>query len=216
MGPPGAGKGTQAKQLVARFGLRHLSSGDILRAERAAGTALGRRLAEYMDTGKLVPDDIMVDVMASALSANEAAGLLLDGFPRTVEQAEALDAQLTKAGKALDAVVVIDADETVILRRSAGRWSCPKCGRVYHTETLRPRTEGVCDDCGSELVQREDDRQEVMRRRLEVYRRQTEPVIAYYRKRPDLEVIEVDGAGTPEAVLETLAAKLSALGLGRG
>jgi len=214
MGPPGAGKGTQAKKLTARFGWRHLSSGDILRAEKAAGTALGKNLAEYMDTGKLVPDDIVVDVMAAALGANNASGLLLDGFPRTVEQAAALDAQLAKAGKALDAVVVMGADEAMIVRRISGRRSCPQCGRVYHVETLRPRKEGVCDDCGAKLVQRDDDREEVVRRRLEAYRRQTEPVIAYYRARPGLKVIDVDGGGTPDAVLKTLAAELAALGVG--
>lgn len=214
MGPPGAGKGTQAQHLVARFGLRHLSSGHILRAEKAAGTALGRKLAQYMDAGKLVPDDIVVGVMASALGANNTATLLLDGFPRTVEQAQALDAQLAKGGKALDAVVVVDADEELILRRITGRRSCPRCGQVYHTETMPPRKEGVCDACGGKLGQRDDDREEVVRHRLDAYRRQTEPVIAYYRARPGLKVIDVDGTGTPEAVLETLAAKLAALGVG--
>jgi adenylate kinase len=213
MGPPGAGKGTQAKQLTDRFHLRHLSSGDILRAEKAAGTALGKTLAQYMDSGKLVPDDVVVKVMASALSANNAAGLLLDGFPRTVEQAKALDDQLAQAGKALDVVIVVDADPALIVRRISGRRSCPKCGRVYHTETLKPRKEGVCDDCGTKLVLREDDREPVVRQRLETYRRQTEPVIAYYRQRPGLKVIDVDGAGTPQAVLKSLTAKLADLGL---
>ena len=212
MGPPGAGKGTQAKKLTAALGWRHLSSGDILRAEKAAGTALGSTLAEYMDSGKLVPDEIVVKVMASALGANNAAGLLLDGFPRTVEQAEALDAQLAKAGKALDAVVVMDADEALIVRRITGRRSCPKCGRIYHTETLPPKKSGVCDDCGSGLVHREDDRQDVVLRRLEAYRQQTEPVIVYYRARPGVKMIEIDGSGPPDAVLAALVAKLKAPG----
>jgi adenylate kinase len=213
MGPPGAGKGTQAKQLTDRFHLRHLSSGDILRAEKTAGTPLGKTLARYMDSGKLVPDDVVVKVMASALSANNTAGLLLDGFPRTVEQAKALDTQLAEAGKALDAVIVMDAAPALIVRRISGRRSCPKCGRVYHVETLKPRRPGVCDDCGTPLVLRDDDREEVVQERLEAYRRQTEPVIAYYRKQPGLKVIDVDGAGTPQAVLDSLTAKLAELGL---
>jgi adenylate kinase len=131
-----------------------------------------------------------------------------------VEQAKALDTQLAEAGKALDVVVVMDADPALIVRRISGRRSCPKCGRVYHTETLKPRQDGVCDDCGTRLVHREDDREEVVRRRLETYRRQTEPVIAYYRERAGLKVIDVDGAGTPQAVLKSLAAKLAELGLG--
>jgi adenylate kinase len=214
MGPPGAGKGTQAKKLSEKLGMRHLSSGDILRAEKAAGTPRGRKLAEYMDTGKLVPDEVVVDVMASALGANDAAGLLLDGFPRTVRQAQALDRQLAEAGRKLDAVVVMDADEAMILRRITGRRSCPKCGRVYHVESMPPRSDMVCDDCGSRLVHREDDCEAVVRQRLAAYREQTAPVIEYYRRRPGLRMIEIDGGGQADAVLATLAQKLQAVGEG--
>jgi adenylate kinase len=214
MGPPGAGKGTQAKKLVEKFGMRHLSSGDILRAERASGSSLGKKLAEYMDVGKLVPDKVVVDVMAAALSGDEAGGLLLDGFPRTVQQAEALDRQLAKAGRNLDAVVVMDADEAMIVRRIAGRRSCPKCGKAYHVEFMPPRRDMACDDCGAALVQRPDDNEAVVRQRLEAYRKQTEPVIAYYRRQAGLKMIEVDGGGQADAVFAELAAKLQALGAG--
>jgi adenylate kinase len=192
MGPPGAGKGTQAKRLVERFGLAHLSSGDIFRAEKAGGSVLGGKLAEYMDAGRLVPDDIVVEVMAGAIARN-TSGLLLDGFPRTVPQAEALDRQLEQLGKPLDAIMVITADDDLIIDRITGRRSCPKCGQVYHARNMPPKTEDVCDACGGKLVHRSDDNETVVRQRLEAYYRQTEPVIAYYRSRPGLRIIEADG-----------------------
>jgi len=192
MGPPGAGKGTQAKRLVERFGLAHLSSGDIFRAEKAGGSVLGSKLAEYMDAGRLVPDDIVVEVMAAAIARN-TSGLLLDGFPRTVPQAEALDRQLEQLGKPLDAIMVITADDDLIIDRITGRRSCPKCGQVYHVRNMPPKTKDLCDACGGKLVYRSDDNETVVRQRLEAYYRQTEPVIAYYRSRPGLRVIEADG-----------------------
>jgi len=211
MGPPGAGKGTQAKKLVEKLDMRHLSSGDILRARRAGGSALARELAKYMDSGRLVPDELVVKVMASELSANSGGGLLLDGFPRTVRQAEAMDDELAKAGKAIDAVVVMDAAEELILKRITGRRSCPSCGKAYHVEFMPPRNDMVCDECGTALVHREDDSEQVVRRRLETYRRQTEPVIDYYRSRPGLAVIEVDGGRNADDVLADLVAKLNAI-----
>jgi adenylate kinase len=214
MGPPGAGKGTQAKRLVERFGMVHLSSGDIFRAEKASGSDLGRKLAEYMGAGRLVPDDIVVEVMARAITHSDAeAGLLLDGFPRTVPQAEALDVQLDRAGKPLDGVVVIVAEDEVIVERITGRRSCPKCGRIYHTKFLRPERDDLCDDCPGEthLVQRADDTEEVVRERLAAYDRQTEPVIGYYRDRGEVKVIEVDGNGTPEEVAAATAGALEDL-----
>ena len=213
MGPPGAGKGTQAKRLVDEFGMTHLSSGDILRAEKAGGSKLGKMLSQYMDAGRLVPDEIVVDVMAKALTGDEAGkGLLLDGFPRTLPQAQALDRQLAKAAKPLDAVVVIEADESLIVDRITGRRSCPKCGRVYHVRNIPPRKEGVCDVCGTSLTQRKDDTAEVVRDRLDAYNRQTEPVIAYYRGRKDLPIVEVDGGAPLDGVLKKLIAALKALG----
>ena len=215
MGPPGAGKGTQAKRLVDRFGMVHLSSGDIFRAEKASGSDLGRKLAEYMTAGQLVPDDIVVEVMARAVTTSDAeAGLLLDGFPRTVPQAEALDDQLDGAGKPLDGVVVIVADDEAVVERITGRRSCPECGRIFHTKFLPPRKEGICDDCpgGTRLVQRADDTEDVVRDRLAAYYQQTEPVIAYYRDRGEVRVVEVDGNGTPDEVTAATAEAVKALG----
>lgn len=215
MGPPGAGKGTQAKKLVERFGMVHLSSGDILRAERASGSPLGQKLAEYMDAGKLVPDDIVVSVMAKAMTGNAGdAGLLLDGFPRTVPQAEALDAQLAQAGKPLDALIVMTAEPDLIVRRITGRRSCPACGRVYHVEFMPPRQAGACDACGGALVQRPDDADAVVRDRLATYNRQTAPVVDYYRHRSGLKQIEVDGGRDADGVLAQLTKAFESFGAG--
>ena len=212
MGPPGAGKGTQAKRLAERFAMRHLSSGDILRAEKASGSALGIELATFMDAGKLVPDETVVSVMAKALTSGGEQGLLLDGFPRTVPQAQALDAQLERAGKPLDAVAVITCDDDLIVKRIAGRRSCPKCGKAYHVTFLPPKKAGVCDDCGSSLTQRSDDNEAVVRQRLDAYNRQTEPVIGYYRSRSGLPVVEVDGSAAADGVTTKLADALQAIG----
>ena len=212
MGPPGAGKGTQAKRLVDQFGMTHLSSGDILRAEKASGSELGKMLAKYMDAGQLVPDDVVVNVMAKALTCGAAAGLLLDGFPRTVPQAEALDRQLAKAGKPLDAVVVMTADENLIVGRITGRWSCPKCGEVYHLVTMPPKKAGICDRCATALIQRADDTETVVRKRLDAYNRQTEPVIGYYRARGDIKMVEVDGGAPAEKVTAEIAGALKKIG----
>ncbi len=212
MGPPGAGKGTQAKRLVDKFGMAHLSSGDIFRAEKAGGSALGQKLGEYMNAGQLVPDEIVVEIMAKAItSCDSPAGLLLDGFPRTVAQAEALDAQLDQAGKGLDAVVVITADEDEIVERITGRRSCPTCGKVYHVKYLRPQAGGLCDACNVQLVQRADDTEEVIRQRLAAYNRQTEPVIAYYRGRSNVQTLLVNGTQPPDNVTADLVRGLEQL-----
>ena len=214
MGPPGAGKGTQASALAERFGMAHLSSGDIFRAEKAGGSDLGRKLAEYMSAGQLVPDAMVVEIMAKAITgADASAGLMLDGFPRTVPQAEALDTQLAKAKKPLDGVVVITCDDEAIVERITGRRSCPKCGRIYHVKYLAPRQAGVCDDCaGAELVQRADDKEDVVRDRLRAYRAQTKPVIGYYRSRGEVRVVEVDGNGSPDQVTAAAVEAVGALG----
>ena len=209
MGPPGAGKGTQAKRLVERFGMVHLSSGDILRAERAAGTELGEKLKSYMDAGELVPDEIVVEIMAGAIAKqNPQKGLLLDGFPRTIIQAEALDKQLDRLGLPLEAVLIIEADESLLVERITGRRSCPKCGRVYHVKNIPPAKEGVCDACGAELVHRDDDTEDVVRERLDAYRRQTEPVIKYYAA-SGRKMITLDGGEPLEEVAEQAAEALA-------
>lgn len=201
LGAPGAGKGTQAKRLADRFHMRHLSSGDILRAEKSSGSDLGKTLAQYMDAGKLVPDDVVVRVMAQAIAApRQETGLLLDGFPRTVPQARALDVQLEALGAPLDLVAAIDVPESLIVERITGRRSCPQCGEAYHVRFLPPRQAGVCDKCGSRLVQRDDDKEEVVRKRLAVYREQTEPLVEYYRRKDAGKVLFFDGAKAPDAV----------------
>jgi adenylate kinase len=214
MGPPGAGKGTQAKRLADRFNMVHLSSGDIFRAEKASGSELGKELATYMDAGKLVPDQTVVNVMAKAVAQNDG-GLLLDGFPRTVPQAKALDQQLAKVGKGLDAVVVITADNDEIVTRITGRRGCPKCGKVYHVKFLLPKNDNVCDDDGTALVGRKDDTEAVVRDRLDAYYKQTEPVIGYYRTVPSIRVVEVNGSATPDQVTESMIKTLETLQAGQ-
>ena len=211
MGPPGAGKGTQAKRLVDQFGMVHLSSGDIFRAEKASGSQLGEKLNEYMTAGQLVPDDIVVEMMAKAVTdSDEQAGLLLDGFPRTVAQAEALDKQLAEAGKPLDAVVAIAVDDSEIVGRITGRRTCA-CGQSYHVKFLPPKVEGTCDACGAELTQRADDTEDVVRQRIDAYNAQTEPVIAYYRQVEGQKVIEVNGNESPDDVTASMVSSLESV-----
>ena len=211
MGPPGAGKGTQAKRLVDAFGVVHLSSGDIFRAEKSSGSELGAKLAEDMDAGALVPDDVVVEMMAKAVAAN-SEGMMLDGFPRTVAQAEALDEQLGQADKALNAIVAIIADDDVIVGRVTGRRSCPQCGKVFHLAFLPSDRGDLCDVCEGDvaLVQREDDTEETMRKRLATYHEQTQPVLDYYRSR-GMRMIEVDGNGDIDVVAATIADALAPL-----
>ncbi len=191
LGAPGAGKGTQCKNIVARYRLQHLSSGDILRSNRAAGTDLGKKAQSFMDAGDLVPDRIIIDMMSEAIRKAQPAGFVLDGFPRTVNQARELDKSLAGDG-AIDAVVNLIIDDSVVQARMTGRRSCPKCGAVYHIENLKPKTEGVCDHDGARLVQRPDDTPEVVANRLETYHRQTEPLVDYYRKNGTVFDIEAD------------------------
>jgi adenylate kinase len=200
MGPPGAGKGTQAERLVKKFGMKHLSSGDIFRAEKASGSELGEKLAAYMDAGDLVPDDVVVEMMAKAIT-QAGDDLMLDGFPRTVAQGEALDKQLSEADSPLDAIVVMTAEDDIIVKRIAGRRTCPVCKRGYHVTFMPPKREGYCDDCdGAELAQRSDDCEATVRQRLETYRAQTEAVIGYYRGCDSLTIVDVDGNLDAEVV----------------
>ncbi|MDM8007191.1 MAG: adenylate kinase [Phycisphaerae bacterium] len=204
LGPPGAGKGTQAVRLAQAFSLRHLSSGDLLRAERARGSALGKKAAEYMDAGKLVPDEIIIGAVLSQLSdLGDKAGLLLDGFPRTVAQAESLGKALNQAGKRVDVVPALAVPEDLIVDRITGRRTCPRCNAVYHVKTLPPARDGICDADGAVLVQRPDDTAEVVKQRLEAYHRQTAPLEAYYRDKGLL--AEVDGTQDMDTVFQALS-----------
>lgn len=183
LGPPGSGKGTQASALARRRGIAHIASGDILRANVREGTELGRRAAPYMERGELVPDELILDMMAARLAEPDAAeGYALDGFPRTVAQAEALDGRLSEMRQRLEAVIYLEVPEAELLRRLSGRRVCPDCNAIYQLATMAPKREGICDACGAELIQRKDEQPEVVRTRLQVYARETEPLLDYYRR----------------------------------
>jgi adenylate kinase len=209
LGPPGAGKGTQCKRIVERYGLVHLSSGDILRAERSAGTELGKKAQSFMDSGGLVPDDLIISMMAGAMTKAKG-GYVLDGFPRTVVQAEGLEKALKKAGQTIDAVVDLQVDDAVISARMTGRRSCPKCGAVYHVENLKPKKAGQCDKgCGA-LVQREDDKLEVVANRLKTYHQQTAVVVGYYQKAGN-PILRINADQPIDQVTKTVLEKLDSL-----
>ncbi len=192
LGPPGAGKGTQAQRLQARYGVVQLSTGDMLRAAVRAGTELGQKAKAIMEAGKLVPDDLIVGMISERIEQPDSEpGFILDGFPRTVGQAEALDKMLSDKRLQLDAVIEMKVDEQALLRRITGRFSCAKCGAVYHDETHRPKVDGVCDACGStEFVRRPDDKPETVKARLEAYNAQTAPLLPYYRRRGVLKTVD--------------------------
>ena len=207
LGPPGAGKGTQAKRLAERLGVPQISTGDMLRRHVAEGTPLGRDAKAYMDRGALVPDDVLVGMIRERLGAGDAArGWILDGFPRTTAQADALQAMLGTLGWRLDAVLCLDVPEEVLVRRLAGRWTCRGCQAMYHERASPPQTPGRCDRCGGALYQREDDTEETIRRRVRVYRDQTETLIGYYERAGLLR--RVDGTGSPDEVFARLCAPL--------
>jgi adenylate kinase len=199
LGPPGAGKGTQAERLAAALGVPRVATGDIFRQAVREGTPLGRQAKEYMDRGALVPDDVTVGIVRERLAQPDcAAGFVLDGFPRTLPQAEALDRILGELGRPVQHAVLLTVPDEEIVRRAAGRRVCPRCGATYHLVSSPPRVDERCDACGEALVLRDDDREETVRSRLEVYRRQTEPLAAYYRQRGLLR--PVDGTGPIDAV----------------
>ena len=210
LGAPGAGKGTQCKRIVAKYDLLHLSSGDILRQERAEDTELGRKAQGYMDSGALVPDQIIVEMMAGAIKQAPDAGFILDGFPRTVNQAAELAKSLASANQQMDVIINLQIDEQVIVQRMTGRRSCPQCGAVYHIENLKPNVDGICDNDGAALIQRPDDSAEVVANRLETYHRQTEPVVDYY-KNNGCEIYEIDANKDVEDVSALVFEKLDAL-----
>jgi adenylate kinase len=212
IGPPGAGKGTQAARLSADFGLPHIATGDMLRAACDARTELGLVAQSYMDRGELVPDDLIVAMIVERLSEDDARdGFLLDGFPRTIEQADALGRELDEHGRRLTAVLLIDAPDDVVIRRISGRRVSPVTARVYHVDFDPPQREGRCDVDGSELIQREDDRPETVGKRLRVYHEQTEPLTAYYEERGL--ICRVDGTLPPDEVYAHIRAVLATVRL---
>lgn len=202
LGAPGAGKGTQAAYLRDEWGVAHISTGDILRAEVREGTELGKAAQGYMERGELVPDDLVIRMMEERLKLlGESAGYILDGFPRTVAQAEALEQMLQRIGHTLDAVVDLAVPDKELIRRLTGRRVCPNCSAVYHVDTMKPKEAGICDLCGATLIQRKDDQLEAITNRLEVYKAQTAPLIAFYRDRGKL--VTIDGTiGVPEVAAE--------------
>jgi len=208
LGPPGAGKGTQARELSREWGVPQIATGEMLRDAVAAGTPLGREAKRVMDSGGLVPDDVMIGLIAERLRQPDAArGFILDGFPRTIAQAEALDRLLKDLGHSLDAVLYFQVSEPELLRRLTGRRLCRQCQTAYHLVSAPPRRPGVCDRCGGELYQRPDDSEETVRRRLEVYSRQTAPLLDYYGGRGRLTTI--DGEGSVESIAAAIRRAVS-------
>lgn len=208
LGPPGAGKGTQARRLVEEHGLVQLSTGDMLRAAKNSGTEMGKKVADVMARGDLVTDDIVIGLIAEQLDGEAGKhGLIFDGFPRTLAQADALDALLAEKGRALDAVVEMRVDEDALVDRITGRFTCAKCGEVYHDRTKPTAKYGVCDVCGStEFVRRSDDNEESVRVRLGAYNRQTAPLIGYYHAKGKLR--SVDGLGAIDAIAGEIRTRL--------
>ena len=210
LGPPGSGKGTQGERLNEDLRLPYYATGDILRAAVREETELGRTAKQYMDRGDLVPDEVIVGVIADRISSSEARdGFILDGFPRTTPQAEALDAKLTELGRGLNGVLLIDVSDDEVVRRLGGRRTCEANGHVFHVEFEPPKEEGVCDIDGSPLIVRDDDKPEVIRKRLETYHEKTEPLVSYYDSRSVLRRIE--GEAKPEEVAEQIRRTLATM-----
>jgi adenylate kinase len=208
LGPPGAGKGTQARRIEEKFGLKQLSSGDMLRVAVASGTDVGKRAGEFMQRGALVPDDVIVGVVFERIASESGGkGIILDGFPRTVTQAEALDLQLGAQGINIDAAIVIAVDDDKLVERVSGRFTCAVCGEGYHDVFHRPKIDGVCDKCGGKnFSRRNDDNAEAMRTRLEAYHGQTSPLIGYYSAQG--KVSTIDGEQPIDQVSEHITAAL--------
>ena len=213
LGPPGAGKGTQAQRLREDFRLPYIATGDMFRAEKEKGSELGKEVAKYMDNGDLVPDELTIRLIVERINSEEAAdGFILDGFPRTIPQAEALESEMDRLGRSITAVLLIDAPDDEVIRRISGRRLCVKNPEhVYHVDFDPPKHEGVCDQDGSRLVQRDDDREEVIRTRLGVYHEQTKPLIAYYDRAGLLR--RFDGRRSPDEVHAHIRATVATLRL---
>jgi adenylate kinase len=209
LGPPGAGKGTQAIKISEKYDLPMVSTGDMLREAVAAGSPLGAKVKSIMESGDLVDDDTMLQVVEDRLAKPDCAdGVLLDGYPRTAPQARSLDPLLTRIGLApVGLVIMLDVDEEEVVRRISGRRSCPECGANYHVTFKPPQSEGVCDECGAALIQRADDKEDVVRERLSVYRQMTAPLVDYYREREVL--VEVDGTGAIDEIFGRVDAAMA-------
>ena len=207
LGAPGSGKGTQAKFLVRKYSIPQISTGDILREEVKSGTVLGLKAKEYMDKGRLVPDGVVVGMVEERVKKGDCtAGFILDGFPRTVAQADALEGTLQRMKKALSRVILVNVDEDELVKRLTGRRVCEKCGAGYHVIFDSPKQEGVCDKCQGKLYQRDDDKESTIRNRLKVYNNQTAPLIEYYQKKQFLSV--VDGMGSIEEIFGRISKAL--------
>ena len=210
LGPPGAGKGTQSEFICRDYGVVQLSTGDILRANRKAGTDLGKKAQEYMDKGELVPDSVVLGMVEERLKQDDCkSGYILDGFPRNTKQAEALDAMLGKVGMSLTAALSVDVPFENLMKRLTGRRTCKSCGQMFNVYFNAPKKEGACDKCGGDLMQRDDDKEETIKKRLDVYSAQTAPLIDYYGKKNILKSVD-GGSGTIDEIFVKVC---SALGL---
>ena len=207
LGAPGAGKGTQAKKIAAKYGIPHISTGDIFRANIKEGTELGKKAKTYMDQGLLVPDELVVDLVVDRLQQEDAQkGYVLDGFPRTIPQAESLDEALKKVNSKIDYAIDVDVPDENIINRMSGRRACVKCGATYHLMYAPTKVEGICDACGDKLILRDDDKPETVKKRLNVYHEQTQPLIDYYTSAKALK--RVDGTQDMEDVFRAIVAIL--------
>jgi adenylate kinase len=206
LGPPGTGKGTQAKLVAEQLGLLHIATGDLFREAVREGSELGKQAKQYMERGALVPDEVTIAMLIERMRQPDAqAGVVFDGFPRTLQQARALDEALAEAGRRADAALHITASDDEIVRRLSGRWLCPNCGQIYHEQHRPPKQDGRCDDCGGELMQRDDDKADVVRKRLQLQRPPQE-LLAHYRSHGKL--IDIDGSQEVEAVTRDLLAAI--------
>ena len=209
LGAPGAGKGTQAKKIADKYQIPHISTGDIFRANIKEGTELGKKAKSYMDQGLLVPDELTLELIMDRFQNPDCAnGYVLDGFPRTIPQAEVLDEKLSELGEKVDYAINVDVPDENIVNRMSGRRACLSCGATYHIVSIPPKKEGICDVCGSELVLRDDDKPETVQNRLDVYHSQTQPLIDYYTKQGKL--VEVDGTQNVDAVFDAIVKILGA------
>ncbi|MDD6305209.1 MAG: adenylate kinase [Lachnospiraceae bacterium] len=203
LGAPGAGKGTQAKQIADKYSIPHISTGDIFRAKIKNGTELGKKAKQYMDQGALVPDELTCDLVMDRIQQDDCKnGFVLDGFPRTIPQAEALDAALEKINEKMDYAIDVDVPDENIVNRMSGRRACLNCGATYHLISIPPKVEGICDRCGSEIVLRDDDKPETVQKRLKVYHEQTQPLIDYYKNQGILK--SVDGTQPMDEVFKAI------------